>query len=62
MTTALKAFLCILGGTLLGFAQPPFQTGVFAAAGFVPLLILLSGAESWGSVFRLSTAHFLSST
>ncbi len=58
MTTTLKAFLCIIGGALLGFAHPPFQTGIFAAVGFVPLLLLHSGAESSGSVFRRSYATF----
>ncbi|HLF13535.1 MAG TPA: apolipoprotein N-acyltransferase, partial [Bacteroidota bacterium] len=55
---SLRVFLCILGGVLLGVSYPPFETGMFAAAGFVPLLILLSEADSWGRVFRISYGTF----
>jgi apolipoprotein N-acyltransferase len=51
-------FLCLLGGILLGCAHPPFETGMLAAAGFVPLFLLLSGAGTYGSVFRLSYSLF----
>jgi apolipoprotein N-acyltransferase len=53
-----NVFLCLIGGTLLGFAHPPFETGMLAAAGFVPLFLLLSEARTYGEVFRRAYALF----
>jgi apolipoprotein N-acyltransferase len=58
MAGSRAVFLCLVGGILLGCAHPPFETGMLAAAGFVPLLLLLSGADSYGAVFRLSYSLF----
>jgi apolipoprotein N-acyltransferase len=58
MTKTRALFLSLVGGILLGCAQPPFETGMLAAAGFVPLFLLLSSAETYGSVFRRSYGLF----
>ena len=53
-----EVLLALVGGALLGLAHPPFEAGMLAAAGFVPLFLLLAGAESYGAVFRRSYGLF----
>ncbi len=54
----MTALLCVLSGGLLGFSYPPFETGMLAAAGFVPLFIVLARAGTAGDVFRVCYPTF----
>jgi apolipoprotein N-acyltransferase len=56
--TNFNAYLCICSGIMLGIAFPPFQTGVFAAVGFVPFLVALQSAKSYGQAFRYTYLTF----
>ncbi len=58
MTRAKSILLCLLSGGLLGFSFPPFETGMLAAAGFVPLFIVLASARTSGAVFRICYPTF----
>ncbi len=58
MARRVRISLCLLSGILLGLSFPPVGFGIFAALGFVPLLLLLAADESYSDVFRHSYGSF----
>jgi apolipoprotein N-acyltransferase len=57
-STKTNLILVIATALLLGASYPPFETGVFAAVGFVPFLLLIERIDSYGRFFRYSYATF----
>lgn len=58
-TRGTRILLCILSGVLLGFSFPPFQLGILACFGLVPLLIVLSDTDTIRSSLWWSYLSFL---
>lgn len=57
--TALRLFLSLLSGLMLGCSFPPFSLGVLACFGLIPLLIVLADIESTKSALRYVYLTFL---
>lgn len=53
-----KFLLALLSGAMLGASFPPLHTGLFAAIGLVPLLVLLKSVDRYGVALRCSYLAF----
>ena len=54
-----RAGLCVLSGTMLGFSFPPFPFGLLACFGLVPWLIVLADIGEMGKSLRYSYLTFV---
>jgi len=59
LLTKYKVACAVLTGVMLGFAFPPFPTGILAAFAFVPLFLLIESTETYGEALRYSYLAFL---
>ncbi len=50
--------LALLSGIILGFSFPPFQFGIIAIIGFVPLFILFESIDTFKKAFRYAYLTF----
>jgi len=50
--------LALLSGIILGFSFPPFQFGIIAIIGFVPVFILFESIDTYKKAFRYSYFAF----
>jgi apolipoprotein N-acyltransferase len=54
----MKLFLAVISGILFGLSFPPFESGILAAAAFVPLLILLDYVGDYRETFLYAYVTF----
>ncbi len=47
----IRVLFAVLSGLMLGFSFPPYELGILACFGLVPLLVVLHGVERYGNAF-----------
>lgn len=51
--------ISFLSGIILGFSFPPFQFGIIACLGFIPLFILFENLHGYGKIFKYTYFTFV---